>query len=196
MAGAFLYYRFNVDGTYSKSLGNSEAQLDEVGSWEISKDIPFLCGVALGSVCLTVVVGLGLGSAINASPAAGMVLKVAGGAYILYLALKVMRLRIAAPGSARRFTFTEGLMLHPLSPKSWGMLVASAGQFLAPGDDFPAQAAAYILTYFVCMLGFHSLWCLAGASMLRAMGSDAAKTAVTACMAALMVGATAYALFV
>ncbi len=42
MAGAFLYYRFNADGTYSKSLGNSEAQLEEVGRWEISNDGQYL----------------------------------------------------------------------------------------------------------------------------------------------------------
>jgi hypothetical protein len=42
MAGAFLYYRFNADGTYSKSLGNSEAQLDETGEWEISADGEYL----------------------------------------------------------------------------------------------------------------------------------------------------------
>ena len=38
MPGAFLYYKFNADGTYRKSLGNSEAQLDEMGEWEISED--------------------------------------------------------------------------------------------------------------------------------------------------------------
>lgn len=42
MAGAFLYYEFNTDGTYSKSLGNSEAQLDELGEWEISADGQYL----------------------------------------------------------------------------------------------------------------------------------------------------------
>jgi len=42
MAGAFLYYEFNADGTYRKSLGNSEAQLDEIGKWEISADGEYL----------------------------------------------------------------------------------------------------------------------------------------------------------
>ena len=42
MAGAFLYYHFNADGTYRKSLGNSEAQLDEMGRWEISADGQYL----------------------------------------------------------------------------------------------------------------------------------------------------------
>ena len=42
MPGAFLQYQFNSDGTYSKLLGNNEAQLDEVGTWEISKDGQYL----------------------------------------------------------------------------------------------------------------------------------------------------------
>ncbi len=190
---AFLVFVMIMTGT----PGPGNLSLMAIGQTEgFRAAVPFLCGVAIGFICLTGVVGLGLGSVINASQVAGGALRVAGGIYILYLAFKVLRLRVAAPGEGRKFTFTEGLMLHPLSPKSWGMLVASAGQFLAPGEDFPLQAAVFVLTYFVCMLSAHSLWCLAGASMLRAMGSDAAKTAVTACMAALMVGATAYALFV
>lgn len=157
--------------------------------------LPFLCGVALGFATLTALIGFGLGEAVNASPAAGMVLKIAGSLYILYLAFKTLRLQVSPPDVSRRFTFGEGLLLHPLSPKSWGMLVASAGQFLQPGDSMGLKTALFAGTFFVFMLGFHSLWCLAGASILRALGSRGALTAVTACMAMLMVGATAYALF-
>jgi len=190
--GAFLIFVVAMTGT----PGPGNLSLMAIGqSSGFRGAMPFLCGVALGFATLTALIGFGLGEAVNASPAAGMVLKIAGSLYILYLAGKVLRLQASPPEISRKFTFGEGLLLHPLSPKSWGMLVASAGQFLQPGGDMPLQTAIFAGTYFVCMLGFHSLWCLAGASILRALGSRGALTAVTAGMAMLMVGATAYALF-
>lgn len=42
MAGAFFYYQFNADGSYRKSLGDSESQIDETGRWEISADGQYL----------------------------------------------------------------------------------------------------------------------------------------------------------
>lgn len=190
--GAFLIFVMVMTGT----PGPGNLSLMAIGqSSGFRGALPFLCGVAVGFASLTGLVGFGLGEAVNASPAARVVLKVAGSLYILHLAFKVLRLQVSPPEASRRFTFGEGLMLHPLSPKSWGMLAASAGQFLQPGGNMAVKTALFAGTYIVCMLGFHSLWCLAGASILRALGSRGALAAVTACMALLMVGATAYALF-
>lgn len=36
--GRSLRYHFREDGTYTKVLGGAEAQIEEVGSWEISSD--------------------------------------------------------------------------------------------------------------------------------------------------------------
>ncbi|MGE4298153.1 MAG: LysE family translocator [Desulfovibrionaceae bacterium] len=161
--------------------------------------VPFLLGTAVGCVILDGGVALGVGAWIVASPLAGVVLRVAGSAYILYLAVKLVRLRPVAPeagvGGARRgFTFWEGLLVHPLSPKSWAMAVVGFAQFMSPTEPYATQAMVFVGAFLVGLLVFHSLWCAAGATLLGLLRAPRVRVAVNAALVALMLGATAWAM--
>ena len=96
--------------------------------------VPFVAGVALGKQLVIWPVGFGLMQLADRAPGVFVALKFASAAYIIWLAWKVANLRLgqgarteAAPG------FLAGLIVHPLNPKAWAMIVGSFTAFIAPG---------------------------------------------------------------
>jgi len=158
--------------------------------------IPFLIGATVGAVSLDTMVALGLGKIIQASPNLSMIMKVCGTCYILYLGWKLLTMRLGGHTVDRRFTFWEGVVLHPLNPKSWAMALVGFTQFADPSAPLARQVAVFALTFMVFQVTFHSAWGLAGAAILRTLKSGAVLTGVNCVLVAVMVGATMYALFV
>ncbi len=159
------------------------------------KALPFLAGMVSGGMCIDLLVAFGLGELYMASPKAAFVFKIISTGYILYLAWKILRMHVRPPDQARPFSFAEGLILHPLNPKTWAMAVSSFSQFADPLAAQAPQIAVFVLTYMVGMVVFHSLWGLMGNSLLRMLQSRQSQFAVNGAMVALMIGATLYALF-
>jgi len=157
--------------------------------------LPFLAGTTVGMVALNSLVGFGLGGLLLASPQAAWGLRAAGMAYILYLAWKIVTMRVGPAGNADRLTFVHGVFLHPTNPKSWAMSVVGFSQLAGTGWPFSVRLAVFALTFLLFQVSAHSLWGLAGASLMRAFSSPRASRVVTGFLAVSMVGATAYALF-
>ncbi len=158
--------------------------------------VPFLLGTTVGMICLNTLVSFGLGGVFMASPKTAWAMKIGGMGYILYLAWKIMVMQLSERRTDRRFSFLEGVFLHPANPKSWAMSVVGFSQISSPSMSLVEQAAIFIPTFMVFQMTFHSLWGLGGAAIMRAMRSRAALTAINGVLVTVMVGATMYALFV
>lgn len=158
--------------------------------------LPFLAGTTAGAMFLDTMVGLGVGAALLASPTLALVMKIGGMGYILYLGWKVISMQIGSRKATRSFTFWEGLFVHPTNPKSWAMAVV--GFSLIATQDVPLYKliTLYVLTFTFFQVSFHSLWGLAGTMIVRVLTSRSTLVAINSILAATMVGATAYALFI
>jgi len=156
--------------------------------------LPFLAGTTFGGVCLDTSVAFGLGKVVMASDALALTLKVVGAVYILYLAWKVVNLTVDAPGEVKRFSFRDGALIHPLSPKSWAMALVAFSQFSDPAAPLIPQVAAFVFTFMFFQIFFHSLWCVAGVSLVRVLRSARIRVAVNGVVALVMVGVTLHAL--
>ena len=158
--------------------------------------LPFLVGTTVGAVSLNTLVGLGLGGLFMASPAAAWGMKVCGMAYIFYLAWKLLTMQLSEATADKRFTFLEGIFLHPLNPKSWAMSVVGFSQLSDPAVPFAQLMAIFVVTFMVFQVSFHSLWGLAGAVILNSLKSKNVLMGVNITLVTVMVGATMYALFI
>lgn len=158
--------------------------------------IPFLIGATAGAVSLNTMVALGLGKLIQTSPNLSIMMKICGTGYILYLGWKLLTMRLGSNPASRRFTFWEGLILHPLNPKSWAMALVGFTMLADPTVPLPLTVAVFVLTFMAFQVSFHSAWGLAGAAILHTLRSPAVLTGVNCVLVAAMVGATIYALFV
>lgn len=157
--------------------------------------IPFLIGTAIGRLCQDTLVACGLGQVFVYSPVLKSILAICGTAYILYLAVKILRVSTFKPKQApKKFSIWEGLVLHPLSPKSWAMGVAAYSQFTDPTAPMMREAIIFVGVFFAGLVVFHSLWCLAGTWLMSVMRRPVLRHCLNFSMVALMLGATFYAI--
>ena len=125
--------------------------------------LPFVAGVALGKQLIIWPIGFGLMELASRAPLLFTALKYASAAYILWLAWKVANLRLdaqrradAAPG------FAAGLIVHPLNPKAWGMIVAGFTNFVTPGTSALYATATIAAVLLACQILLHPIWTYSG----------------------------------
>ncbi len=157
--------------------------------------IPFLIGTAVGCIVLDSLVACGLGEIIIASPVVANTLRIVGLLYILYLAVKIFTIQLTPKKVTKRFSFFEGFLIHPLSPKSWAMAIVAFSQFMKPEQPLVPQVAIFVFCFLAGLLVFHSSWCAAGALIPRFIDSKKILLAINCVMVSLMVSATGYAMF-
>jgi threonine/homoserine/homoserine lactone efflux protein len=89
------------------------------------RTIPHMLGIGAGFFTLLVAVGLGLGALLEASPLLHLMLKIAGGAYLIWIAWKIGNTREIgeAKSSAKPMTFLGAAAFQWVNPKAWVMAI-------------------------------------------------------------------------
>ena len=158
--------------------------------------VPFVAGVALGKQLVIWPVGFGLMQLADRAPGVFVALKFASAAYIIWLAWKVANLRLgqgarteAAPG------FLAGLIVHPLNPKAWAMIVGSFTAFIPPGTPALAATATVAAVLLGCQIVLHPLWTLAGAGIAKTVAGTVWEKYLMWTLAALTVASVLFVLF-
>lgn len=104
------------------------------------RTIPHMLGIGGGFLSLLLGVGLGLGTVLTAFPSLHLALKIAGGAYLLYLAWRIAMSRQmakTADGAAPRpMTFLEAAAFQWVNPKAWVMAVTAMAVYTDPDTPF------------------------------------------------------------
>lgn len=157
--------------------------------------LPFLSGTTVGFLVLNTAVGFGVGELMAASALVTSGMKILGTAYICYLGIKVLRMTVTEPDFKRQFSFVEGLLVHPTSPKSWAMSVVGFTQFAIPGTAAIWQVGMFVSIFFVGQVAFHSMWCWIGATIIKLLRSPRIQVGVNVSVVAVMIGATVFAMF-
>jgi len=138
--------------------------------------LPFVAGVALGKQLVIWPVGFGLMELADRAPWVFEALKYISAAYIIWLAWKVANLRLGAADPASSAPgFAAGLIVHPLNPKAWAMIVAGFTGFVAPGTDPLTATVTIAAVLLMTQVILHPLWTLAGDRIARTLAETAAE---------------------
>lgn len=158
--------------------------------------LPFVAGVVLGKQLIIWPVGFGLMELADLVPWLFEALKWACLAYIGWLAWRLANQRLApGSGAARVPGFFEGLIVHPLNPKAWAMIVTGYAGFVKPETPV-LQATAIIAICFLCLqVTLHPLWALGGDRIARRIAGTEAERYLMGGLAAVMVAAVLIAVF-
>lgn len=134
------------------------------GLW---RSLPLVAGMALGLGLMGAAAGTGLGAALLLLPAAQLGLRLAGSAYLLWLAWRIARGGPPGGGAARPGGVLLGLLLTLQNPKAWAVTLGAAASFAGLAES-PARLALLLGGSFaLCALAALSFWCAAGGALGR-----------------------------
>ncbi len=113
--------------------------LSSGANFGFARTVPQILGITIGFKLLLLGVGLGLGAVLTAFPSLHIVLKLAGGAYLLYLAWRIGTSRSLGAESgagARPLTFIESAAFQWINPKAWVVAMTTMAIYTSPETPF------------------------------------------------------------
>ena len=132
----------------------------------------FIIGVVCGKLLLNLLFGFGFGLFLADQPVLVQVLKFISAGYMIWLALQSWNSDKEKNVKSKTFTFRYGIIVHPLNPKAWVMVILTWSQF-APGlGSFSTQLLLVVSSFAAVQLIFHTFWCWSGALLQRALPKD------------------------
>jgi threonine/homoserine/homoserine lactone efflux protein len=151
-------------------------------------------GCAVANVAHATTAGLGLAVLIARAPQALAVIRVAGGAYLIWLggrslwrAARPPAAPPASAGAAGRAAFSQGLVTNLLNPSIVTFYLVVVPAFIAPGDPgsrFVLLATIHVACAFACHSGWAGLFNQVG-HLLHGVG---ARRAFDACAGLALIG--------
>ena len=125
--------------------------------------LPFVAGVILGKQLIIWPIGYGIMEVASQIPLLFEILKFLSALYIIWLAWRVANMRLSsgepsvdAPG------FWSGLLVHPLNPKAWAMILVGFTN-LVDSDTKTFYATLYIAaSLLIIQIICHPIWTLFG----------------------------------
>ncbi len=154
-----------------------------------TRTIPHMIGVTAGFAVLLVACGAGLGLVFTAVPALQLVLKIAGAAYMLWLAFKVATAHLRggdAGAPARPFSFAQAVAFQWVNPKAVVAALSAIAVYVRPGHvltDFPVMLGVLA----VCTAGSVLTWTGFGVALRRLLRDPAHARLFNIAMALLLV---------
>ncbi len=158
--------------------------------------LPFVLGVALGKQLIIWPIGFGLMELAEAAPLLFTALKYISAAYIIWLAWKVANLRLGQGDPAATVPgFVAGLIVHPLNPKAWALIIGSFTAFVGPDVPTFTATATVAAVLLACQLVLHPLWAYGGSAIAHSVAGTHAEPYLMWTLAILTVASVLFVLF-
>jgi threonine/homoserine/homoserine lactone efflux protein len=152
------------------------------------RTVPHIAGITIGFAFMIAAVGLGFGTVFIAYPVLQSILKYAGAAYLVYLAVAIAMSGPPKPDEANTrgpMTFLGAAMFQWVNVKGWVMVIGTITAYAAIAR-FPWNIA--IQTVLALALGMvsTSIWTLFGSALRPVLTSERAVRAFNVVMAVLL----------
>ncbi len=161
--------------------------------WGVKQTIPLIVGIDITYIFCSLLIGLGLGELFNAWPQAYILLKYAGGAYLVYLAYKIWRLQTGLEKKASSaMGLKDGVILTVLNPKAHVLMILMFSQFMTPGSGMLSQV--FILTFALALVNIpnHFAWGYMGEIAVKRLSSGKNEGYVNGIFALMLLGVAVY----
>jgi threonine/homoserine/homoserine lactone efflux protein len=151
------------------------------------RTIPHVIGTALGLGAMAIAVAAGLGALITSIPEVGVAMKVAGSAYLLYLAWQIAGARALQRGTvARPMSVLQAAAFQAINPKAWIFALGAITTFRSSDSPALVGGALVAMTMMVVILPSAGLWAIAGGALSRFVSGDRTGRIVSLALAALL----------
>jgi threonine/homoserine/homoserine lactone efflux protein len=154
-----------------------------------ARTVPHMLGIAIGFPVMLLAVGGGLSSAFEAYPILHRVLKLAGVAYLLFLAWKIATTGRPAAGSARDkpLSFLQAALFQWVNVKAWIIAIGAVTTYTSVGGDVLAETLLIAAVFALVSLPSSAVWAVIGLAAGRLLQSDRSLRVFNIAMAILLV---------
>ena len=151
------------------------------------RTLPHITGVVIGFAFMVGAVGLGFGTIFIAFPVLQVVLKYAGAAYLVYLAIMIAMSVPPKPGETGRgpMTFWQAAMFQWVNVKGWVAIIGTITAYAAIAG-FPFNIVIQVLTFLAMGTASITIWTLFGSALRPFLTSPRSVRAFNLAMAALL----------
>jgi len=148
--------------------------------------MPHMLGIAGGFAILLGCIGFGLGQLLERFPTAFMVIKFAGGSYLIYLAYRIATSGPIKKGKdkGRPMRFIEAALFQWVNPKAWVMAVTAMATYTNPSRYAPSVVLVVVI-FTVINLPSVACWTAFGTTM-RGFLSNVKRLRIFNCAMAVM----------
>lgn len=152
------------------------------------RSIQFVIGIIFGANIVALSVILGLASLILNYPILRLILLIFSSAYLIYLALKILRQSFinSANFPNKKLNFSNGIIIQLLNPKNYLVQIALFSGFLIWPSDFILEVIYKILIANLIWIPGHLAWLALGASVKTFKFSKATMNYINFIMALLI----------
>lgn len=137
--------------------------------------LPLVLGASLSAALIVLLVGLGLGEALQRYPRVQQAMSLLGALWLSWLAWQLLRSAAqsfeAASATHRELGPLGAALLQLVNPKVWMMAVAVVSVFAAGSADKAVRVAQLSLVFLLMTLPCMSVWALLGAGSARLLQS-------------------------
>lgn len=157
------------------------------------RTIPHVAGTALGIGLMALAVAGGLGVLITTFPAIGLVMKVAGSVYLLYLAYQIAGARaLERREVGRPLGLLQATTFQAINPKAWIFALGAITTFRPTALPIIVGSVVVAVTMMVVVIPTAALWAGGGGVLGRFVSGGRAHRIVSLCLAALLAATVAY----
>lgn len=152
------------------------------------RTLPHVLGTAVGIGAMTLAVAIGLGAVLAAFPPLAVLMKVAGSAYLLYLAWQVAGAHaLERTDVARPLGLLQASALQAINPKSWIFVLGALTTFRPAGLPVATGTLLVAGTMALVIVPTASAWAIGGELIDRLLAGTRARRAVSFVLAGLLV---------
>lgn len=132
----------------------------------VRRSLPHMLGISVGFGLMLIMLGFGAGELFTAFPLLYTVLRIASGAYMLWLAWKIANSGPVGEGIERAtpMTFLQAALFQWVNPKAWVMALAAIATYVSV-DNFLWSLVIVAVTFGLVNLPTIGAWTLAGVGL-------------------------------
>jgi threonine/homoserine/homoserine lactone efflux protein len=157
-----------------------------------SRTLPLIGGISIGFVAMLIIIGFGLGSAVQSHASLNLAFKIAGLCYMLWLAWKIATSAPEAEAASAEaparppLSAVEGALFQWVNPKAWAVAVSATAAFAAPSAPWSGLGWISGVFLVVALLSL-SAWAAFGTLMRELVDTPGRMRAFNIAMATLLI---------
>ena len=156
----------------------------------LRRTVPHVLGTAVGLGAMALAAAAGIAALLTAVPVLGIAMKVAGSAYLLFLAWQIARSGTLTAGDASRpLSIVEAAAFQLVNPKAWIFALGAVTTFRPPELGEVVGSIAIAVVMMAVIVPAAGLWAAFGDALGSLLHRERTRRVVNLVLAALVVAA-------